>query len=429
MKDNKKRFFASIGNVDDRWISESELPERNHSSPLLQQWTHFWNSAAGVILLCVLVSGAVLSGILYAGWRANTPSSTPSNDTAVPTISPDAPVERQGDLYYVNHGDGTCTLVGIAALPQDMSLTIPAVTPNGQTVIAIGDMTDAAQLQNLPNGYHLFLVESVSIPATVRSIHVPSLQAMEGLWPLTIDEGNPYYRIQDDFLIQNDGNVLLYYWNTHLNESASTHTEYEYTGSPTMSSIPRHSTKVYISIPDNVQAIATNAFTLFKATRYFPPPNNSFYDPTPTVLYYWTIYINIPASVTNIQEGFSNYNHESWVGVVWEVDPQNPAYYSENHCVIQKDGAVLLCGESSDIPQGVRAIAPYAFRHTDFSTISIPDSVEKIGFMAFADSSQLAKIQFQGTQDQWDAIDKDDTWLHGNTLPITIDYATPTDTQ
>ena len=91
----------------------------------------FFEKTAVVAAICAIVALGTVTGIVMAGRAANRPvppisatedSDHPSNETEFAYVGD---VVRHDDLYYVSHGNGTCSLVGIAALPEDMVLTIP----------------------------------------------------------------------------------------------------------------------------------------------------------------------------------------------------------------------------------------------------------------------------------------------------------------
>lgn len=63
------------------------------------------------------------------------------------------------------------------------------------------------------------------------------------------------------------------------------------------------------------------------------------------------------------------------------------------------------------IPGSVTEIDNAAFRQcTDLETVIIADSVKRIGNVAFADCSSLTEIKYNGTKEQWEAIEKGTNW-------------------
>ena len=64
-------------------------------------------------------------------------------------------------------------------------------------------------------------------------------------------------------------------------------------------------------------------------------------------------------------------------------------------------------------PDGYRVTAIWdaAFRGcSSLTSITIPDSVKSIGKYAFSGCSSLTSIVFNGTKEQWNAIEKDAVW-------------------
>lgn len=92
--------------------------------------------------------------------------------------------------------------------------------------------------------------------------------------------------------------------------------------------------------------------------------------------------IKIPKTVVNI-EPQALYNSDV---VSVEVNPQNPVYYSEGNCVIERSTMTVVVGcKSSVIPQGVKKIGEGAFYMLNMDYISIPDSVTEIQHNGFAE--------------------------------------------
>lgn len=63
------------------------------------------------------------------------------------------------------------------------------------------------------------------------------------------------------------------------------------------------------------------------------------------------------------------------------------------------------------IPDGVTSIGSSAFSGCDsLTSIEIPDRVTSIGSYAFADCTSLTNITFNGTMEEWNAIEKGIRW-------------------
>lgn len=81
-------------------------------------------------------------------------------------------------------------------------------------------------------------------------------------------------------------------------------------------------------------------------------------------------------------------------------------------------GSVLIgyTGASGNVvvPEGVSEIGGKAFFDCDsLTSVVIPWGVRKIGEGAFYGCMTLREIVFGGTEEQWDAIEKDDGWNEG----------------
>ncbi len=98
--------------------------------------------------------------------------------------------------------------------------------------------------------------------------------------------------------------------------------------------------------------------------------------------------ITIPASVTKIGIGiFRNFPNLKTI----TVDANNPVYYSENNCIIEKATGTLVAGcAASVIPSTVTGIGDYAFYYCpNLINIDIPSSVKFIGKKAFSNCPKL----------------------------------------
>lgn len=63
------------------------------------------------------------------------------------------------------------------------------------------------------------------------------------------------------------------------------------------------------------------------------------------------------------------------------------------------------------IPRNIRAIGDKAFASCDsLQTLVIPDSITYIGNRPFYGTDRLSYLTYQGTKDQWEAIEKHPTW-------------------
>lgn len=91
----------------------------------------------------------------------------------------------------------------------------------------------------------------------------------------------------------------------------------------------------------------------------------------------WIDSLYIPESVSEIEEGaFENSDH-----LIVEVSPNNLFFEVRNNLLIDKREMKVLFGMSNDIeiPNDIKSIANYAFRHLEPKSIVIPEGVTRIG--------------------------------------------------
>jgi hypothetical protein len=106
--------------------------------------------------------------------------------------------------------------------------------------------------------------------------------------------------------------------------------------------------------------------------------------------------VNFPDTVTNL----NNLVFEHCPGLTaMTVDPANAFYSSSNGVVFDKAQTTLVAFPSGvtgsyNIPNGIVALAPYAFAGCALTNVTIPDSVTTIGSNAFAESFNLSQVEF-----------------------------------
>jgi len=66
--------------------------------------------------------------------------------------------------------------------------------------------------------------------------------------------------------------------------------------------------------------------------------------------------------------------------------------------------------ESITVPEGVTSIDDGAFAGSGLTSVTIPSTVTDMGSDLFNHCAELISIVYNGTKEQWDAIEKDDTW-------------------
>ena len=189
-----------------------------------------------------------------------------------------------------------------------------------------------------------------------------------------------------------------------------------------------------IKIPDSVKTIRDYAFRICKhltsvtiGVGVTSIGDQAFYDCDLTS-------ITIPDSVTSI--GFNAFSGCGRLTSI-TVEEGNPIYHSEGNClittkyktltagcnnsIIPSDGSVkAILGEafrgciglvSVTIPDSVVKIGTLAFSGCScLTSITIPDSVTSIDERAFLNCSSLTEISFLGTEEEWNAIKKGEGW-------------------
>ena len=130
-----------------------------------------------------------------------------------------------------------------------------------------------------------------------------------------------------------------------------------------------------------------------------------------------------------------------------EIDPENPSYKSEDNVIFDKSGKTLICcaGNRTDgyvIPDGVTVIDESAFFYSSLTSVTIPDSIEKIGQLAFLYCTTISDVYYGGSESDWAAIEigiGNDSLLNAtihyaggagtSAAPAAVEDAPPTATQ
>lgn len=190
----------------------------------------------------------------------------------------------------------------------------------------------------------------------------------------------------------------------------------------------RHTSGItYVLIPDTVEKIGLNAFynrselvtiDIGANSRLVSIGRNAFSgNHTLNSIY-------IPQSLTEI--GDSAFNNCG--AITFNVASGNTVYRSENGHLIETATQTLIRGaNNTNIPDGVKMIAQAAFRRANGITeLNIPKSVENIGNYFIADST-IEKINYAGTQSEWEQIEKSSTmWNYGNRNVQVVYESAPT---
>lgn len=179
-----------------------------------------------------------------------------------------------------------------------------------------------------------------------------------------------------------------------------------------------------VTIPDSVTTIERNAFhnrnelvtvNISTNSKLQVIGNNAFSGNHSLKSIY------IPATVTEI--GDSAFNNCGGLDTI-TVATGNAVYSSEGNALIEKATNTLIRGtNNTQIPASVTTIAPAAFRRAaTMTTLIIPATITVIGNYFIADSA-IKVIDFDGTEDDWNAIQKSGMWNYGN-RNVQVNYKT-----
>ena len=180
-------------------------------------------------------------------------------------------------------------------------------------------------------------VEKIFIPETVISVSMVDMSSQGSLGKIAVHKDNPVYYSENNCLIEKETQSLI---------------------------LACKNSK----IPDQVKEIASRAFYACELDV-----------------------LEIPKSVLNIEEAALNGCH---IASEIKVDKENPNYYSEGNCLIEKStGKLILGSNNSTIPDGVKIIGRDALAgYEGITEIVVPASVVTIEDNAFHSCINLKNV-------------------------------------
>ena len=322
-------------------------------------------------------------------------------------------------LQYTLNEEGTAYTASGMGTATDTDIVI-ASEYNGLSVTSIGDNAF----------YNCSSLTGIIIPDSVTSIDNGAFGGCDSLESIIVDEGNTVYHSDGNCLIKTDSKTLIAGCKNSVIPSDGSVTrigDYAFLYCSSLTSI---------TIPDGVTSIGDGAFLSCSSLTSITIPEGAisigdyaFYNCISLAS------ISIPDSVTSIGSSAFEGCCGSLESIV--VNDGNKVYHSEGNCLIETDSRTLIVGcknsvipsdgsvtrigdfafarcnslTSIVIPEGVTSIGKYAFWYcSSLTSITIPDSVTSIGDWAFLNCTLLTSITFQGSMEQWIAIDKDTEW-------------------
>ena len=151
-----------------------------------------------------------------------------------------------------------------------------------------------------------------------------------------------------------------------------------------------------VILPEGLVSIQSNAFSGCNSLCNISIPNSV------TSIEHWAFSSCSSLRSFTISKNVDNFGNFVLSGCTnlekIEVEKSNRNYYSENNCIIDRNINSVIAGcKTSIIPEGISSIKEGTFYACfGLTSISIPDSVTNIEYMAFAYCANLEKIEVDG---------------------------------
>lgn len=288
-------------------------------------------------------------------------------------------------------------------------------------------------------------IKEINFPASVKKIEIGRSVFFEDfpLEKITVDENNPYYYSENNCLIEKESKTLIAGCkNSIIPENITAIADGAFMAGldveevvlpETIKSIGegafRYGGFKYITIPEGITEIKSSTFESCENLEIVRLPesvktisdyafmncgkldNISLPEDLESIgggAFHATAIkrIDIPPNLKTMgnTELFAFDRCEELENI--SVDKENPIYYSENNCLIEKERQKLILGcKNSIIPDGVKVIGERAFAKAPIAEIVIPQSVETIEESAFSSYKEIKSVTYSGTKQQFEQIE------------------------
>ena len=146
-------------------------------------------------------------------------------------------------------------------------------------------------------------------------------------------------------------------------------------------------------------------------------------------------YVMLSSTITYVTDSPCIYKNTCYL----DVDPDNPIFYIQNGCVIDRttktliwgnkdcivpsDGSVLIIGPYAFsnaltgthlvVANGIEKLSYYAYGNNDtITTVTLPVTLKQIDGSIFAGCDSLTTINYEGTVEQWKQVVKNYKWYY-----------------
>ena len=317
--------------------------------------------------------------------------------------------------------------------------------PEGVTVIAYGAFEGCSGLQSIKfpstlqtlsshSFYDCTSLTAVEIPAATVSINHNSFTGCDALREIVVETGNPTYHSDGNCIIETAAKKLAIGCSGSVLPQDDSVTEigtWAFGDNPCLKKIEIFRYIQKIDIMSFYNCGGLEEIVVDKDNPVFHEAGNCLIETQTKTLLRFGSNGKIPSdgSVTGIQDGafggcfirnlyipaciqsFVISGHGIAGLETVSVEEGNAVYYSSENCLIEKSTQTLCVGcKNSVIPSGVKRIKTGAFEGSEIASINIPVSVTCIESFAFLDCADLTEIRYEGTTEQWNALEKNGSW-------------------